>query len=137
MIIDKLEVVKSAVGTAKVRKTIAKPASNLVGATKAVAKPGSHIIGAAKSVGAESVTEATTFASLSISAASKRAIRDVLRFTDCTEVQAKTLPLARYWRERRAKIASTLRDQPPPLDGRLAGSALVCRRDVQAAAGAP
>jgi hypothetical protein len=31
----------------------------------------------------------------------------------------------RRWRGRRAKAASTLRDQPPPLDSRLAGRALV------------
>ena len=40
------------------------------------------------------VSEDTTFAELPISAASKRAISKVLHFTECTEVQSKTLPLA-------------------------------------------
>ena len=43
---------------------------------------------------AESSSHSQPFASLAISAASKRAIHDVLHFSECTEVQSKTLPLA-------------------------------------------
>lgn len=41
-----------------------------------------------------SVGPVQAFSELSISVASKRAISEVLRFTECTEVQSQTLPLA-------------------------------------------
>ena len=40
------------------------------------------------------VSNCTTFDSLAISTASKRAIKEHLRFTECTDVQAQTLPHA-------------------------------------------
>ena len=43
----------------------------------------------------------------------------------------------RRQRERRAKVELTLRDQPPPLDSRFAGRALVRQVGEQSTAGAP
>ena len=43
----------------------------------------------------------------------------------------------RRWRGRRAKSAKSLRDQPPPLDSRFAGRALVRQVGEQSTAGAP